>query len=223
MKAILCAPITESSVDAAIRVSNTAKTDLIELRLDYLDEPAAGPEYIQKIRKPVIVTCMPEWEGGRFKDSEKERINILKEACKYAKYVSIELKTKKNLRDSLINEAKEKEVKVIVSHHDYNKTPSNKEIKRTISREKKAGADIAKISYMAREYSDALRVLKALTENRTGIPLIAISMGEKGRITRFMGPLLGSYLTFASVGKGRESAPGQMTVEELKKIFEIIG
>ena len=64
--------------------------------------------------------------------------------------------------------------------------------------------------------------MKALSENKTGIPLIAISMGEKGKITRVLGPLLGSYLTFAAIATGKESAPGQMTVKDLRDIFQII-
>jgi 3-dehydroquinate dehydratase type I len=221
MKAVICAPVTETSLDAAVQVSNSAETDLVELRLDFLRD-YGGLAAIRRIKKPIIATCMPKWEGGRFAGTEKERIAVLKEACRYAKYVSVELKTDKILRGSLIKEARKNKVKVIISHHDYNKTPADKEIKKTIRKEKEAGADVAKISYAANEYGDALRVMRALSENKTGIPVIAISMGEKGRITRVLGPLFGSYLTFAAIAKGKESAPGQMTVKELRDIFRNI-
>ena len=131
MKAVVCAPVTETSIDAAVQVSNSAETDLVELRLDFLGD-CDGLAAIRRIKKPVIVTCMPKWEGGRFAGTEEERIAILKEVCRYAEYVSVELKTNKILRESIIREARKNKVKVIVSHHDFDKTPADKEIKKTI-------------------------------------------------------------------------------------------
>jgi len=67
-----------------------------------------------------------------------------------------------------------------------------------------------------------MRLMGVLPENDVGIPIIAVSMGEYGKISRILGPLLGSYLTFAAPAKGREAAPGQLTVEELHTVFDIL-
>jgi len=84
------------------------------------------------------------------------------------------------------------------------------------------GADIAKVAFQANSYEDVMRLMGVLPENDVGIPVIAVSMGEYGRISRILGPLLGSYLTFAAPAKGQEAAPGQLTVEELHTVFDIL-
>ncbi|MBN2250498.1 MAG: type I 3-dehydroquinate dehydratase [Candidatus Altiarchaeota archaeon] len=220
-KITICVPITEPSIKAAVDAANSTDADIIEVRLDFLRE-SCGMDRLTDIRKPVIATCMPEWEGGLFKGTEKERITILKEAVKYAAYVSIELNTKRGLRDELMEDARCKNVKTIVACHDFRKTPRKEDIIKTLEKEKDAGADIAKIAYHAKDYGDVLKTMQALTESKLGIPVIAVSMGEYGRISRVIGPLFGSYLTFASAGKGKESAPGQLTIDELKQVLGIL-
>ena len=84
------------------------------------------------------------------------------------------------------------------------------------------GADIAKVAFQANDYKDVINLMSVLLENVVGIPIIAVSMGEYGKISRILGPLLGSYLTFASPAKGREAAPGQLTVEELHTVFDML-
>ncbi len=166
---------------------------------------------------------MPLWEGGRFAGTEAERIRVLTEAAGYSDYVSIELRTEKKLRDAFVKDASKKGAKVIVSCHDFEKTPDSKEIGKILKEEESAGADVAKIAFLARDYADVLRTMEPLLDKRRKIPVIAISVGEYGRISRILGPLLGSYMTFASPAKGRESAPGQLSVDELKKVLAIVG
>lgn len=218
---MICAPIIESNLDEMIKVANSNNADLVEIRLDYLSK-FDKPEKLGEIKKPLIVTCMPKWEGGRFKGTEDERISILQDAIKFSDYLSIELRTKEVLRDRIIDKAKERGVKVIVSYHDFERTPDKDEILKILKKEKEANADIAKIAFTPRSYEDVLRTMEVLSENKLEIPIIAISMGELGKISRVLGPLFGSYLTFASVSKEKYSAPGQLTVDELRKIFDIL-
>jgi 3-dehydroquinate dehydratase-1 len=222
---MICAAITESSIDEMVKTANLTDADIVEIRMDYLDLGELCKIKIEKlggIKKPVVATCMPEWEGGRYVGSEDDRISTLTGAFEFSDYVSIELKTREDLRNRIISEAGKSGVKVIVSYHDFEKTPTEEEILDILKKEKEAGADIAKIAFMAGNYGDVLRVMNVLVENKAGIPIIAISMGEFGKISRVLGPLFGSYLTFASTGGGSESAPGQLTVDELKQILEII-
>jgi 3-dehydroquinate dehydratase I len=218
---MICASITEPVLKNMIDAANYSSADIVEIRLDCL-ENHTGVEMLREINKPLIVTCMPSSEGGKFSGPEEERIRILLEGVQYANYVSLELSTKKEFRDRIIYEAKTRDTKVIATYHDHKKTPNVKEIEDILKREKDMGADIAKVAFKANDYGDVLTLMGVLVENDVGIPIIAISMGEYGKISRILGPLLGSYLTFASPAKGQEAAPGQLTVEELHTVFDIL-
>lgn len=210
-----------SKVDSMVKIANSVDSNLVELRLDYLDNFLEIGK-LKKIKKPRISTCMPVWEGGKFKGSENERAEILLSAIEFSNYVTIELRTRKSLRDPLIKKAKERGVKVIVSYHDFNSTPEKKEIMKIIKKEHSAGADIAKVAFMPKNYADVLNAMYALVENKLKIPVIAISMGKIGKISRVIAPALGSYMAYASAGKGKESAEGQLTVKELKEVLKIL-
>jgi len=204
-----------------IEAANFSSADMVEIRLDCL-EKYTGAEKLREINKPLIVTCMPKSEGGKFSGTEEERIEMLFEAVQYADYVSLELSTKKDHRERIIYEARTRDTKVIATYHDYKKTPKIKEITEILKKEKMTGADIAKVAFQANDYKDVMNLMSVLLENDIGIPIIAVSMGEYGKISRILGPLLGSYLTFASPSKGQEAAPGQLTVEELHTVFDIL-
>lgn len=223
---MICAPIVESGIDSMVKTANSVDTELIELRLDYLSD-FTGLEKLGDIKHRKIVTCMPSWEGGRFRGSEAERFEILMKASEFADFISIELNTEGKYRDELVENARNRGVKVIIAYHDFNSTPGAGEIIRILNKEKASGADIAKIAFKANNYRDTLTLMQVLADKNIDkkfrIPIIALSMGRFGRISRILAPLLGSYLTFASVEKGKESAEGQLTVEEVRKILEILG
>ena len=215
---MICAPIIEQDIEMMVKSANSANSDIVELRLDYLDNFAGLEKKIESVNKPKIITCMPKWEGGLFCGTERERAEILLESlksCGSTDYVSIELKTGKDFLNEIMSAAKNKKIKVIISHHDSEKTPEKEEILKILESEKQAGADIAKVAFTPKNYSDVLTVLSVLNNNLK-IPVIAISMGELGKVSRVVGLLMGSYLTFASLEKGRESAGGQMSVDEVR-------
>jgi len=221
---MICASIIEPDIDSMVNIANSIDSDIIELRLDYLSD-FSGLEKLRAIRKEKIVTCMPSWEGGKFEGRERERFEILKRSMEFAEFITIELRAKKKYREDLIERAKEIGVKVIIAYHDFNSTPERREIMRILDRERDSRADIAKVAFMANDYKDVLDLMQVLVDKVDegfGIPIIALSMGKLGRISRVLAPLLGSYLTFASVEKGRESAEGQLTVNELRKILKIL-
>lgn len=217
----ICASIIESSIEEAVEKACKTKADLVEVRLDYVKD-YTGLDRLSEIDKPVISTCMPEWEGGKFIGDEAGRLRLLKQSVKYSDYVTIELKTRKKIRDELIKKASEDNVKVIIAYHDHVKTPQPWKIKEIIRKEEEAGADIGKIAFHARNYWDVVKTMQPLLERHEGIPLITVSMGELGKISRILSPLWGSYLTYGSCGRGLESAPGQLTVDEIRQIFEIL-
>ena len=218
---MICVPIIEPRIDLAVKLANSVDSDLVELRLDYL-QSFENLERVGRINKPKIVTCMPQWEGGHFKGSETERINVLLRAMDSCDLVSIELKTSGELRERILQKSKRNKVKVIISYHDFESTPQREEILEILRKEADVGADIAKVAFMPHDYEDVMNLLYVLVKNDLEIPIIALSMGELGKISRVMAPILGSYLTFASAEKGKESAPGQLSISEVKKVTDIL-
>lgn len=203
-------------------VAEARKTnaDIVEARLDYLNE-SVEIGILSEIKKPLIATCMPAWEGGRFSGTEEERIRILTESLEFASYVTVELAAKPKLRDKLIAEARKRKVAVIVAFHDFKKTPSIAEIRRIVARESRIG-DIAKVAFTANNRRDVAAVLSILAEKKPESKLIAISMGSLGAISRIAGPMLGSYMAYGSLSESKKSAPGQFSVEELTRVFSIL-
>jgi len=135
---MICATITEKIIENMVDTANFSSADLVELRLDCL-EKHTHLEKIGDVSKPVIVTCMPASEGGKFLGSEEDRGGILFETVKYADYVSLELSARKELRDRIIYESRVRDTKVIATYHDYKKTPSVKEIKDILKKRKRWG------------------------------------------------------------------------------------
>lgn len=214
---MICAAICEESVEAMVDTAEKLDCDIVELRLDYLVN-ATDLSLLSELEKPFISTCMPSWEGGKYAGSEEERISILEDSLEFADYATIELATKPALRDVFVEKAKEAGVKVIVAAHDFEKTPSPMEITEIIENEKLAGADVAKIAFTPKTSDDVLATLHPLVSGED-TPLIAISMGDAGRVTRILAPLLGSYLTYGFPDGKAAAAPGQFSIKELKNIL----
>ncbi|ODS35108.1 MAG: type I 3-dehydroquinate dehydratase [Candidatus Altiarchaeales archaeon WOR_SM1_86-2] len=219
---MICIPVIENNVVLMVEKANAADSDLVELRLDYLDS-FENLGAIKNILKPKIATCMPKWEGGNFPGTEDERIEILLDVIDYCDMVTVELNTRKEFLDDVIEKAKDRGVKVIVAYHNFKLTPEKDEILEILRKEKESGADVAKVAFLGKNHLDVLNVLYCLADNDLDIPIIAVSMGELGKITRVMALVFGSYLTYACAEKGKESAPGQLTVEDVKKILKILG
>ena len=194
--------------------------DLIELRVDYIQ--GLQIEHLQelkaKIKKPAIFTCRGKAEGGSFSGAEKQRIAIIQKAIDLKfPYVDIELAA---LRKYKLN--KKKEVKLIVSYHNFQKTPSYDFLEKIISQAYKLGADIAKVAVLANKPEDNKTIFQLILNKKPKQEIIALAMGDKGRITRLLAPLLGGYLTFAAI-EGKTSAPGQIDIKGLKAIYQAMG
>ena len=226
-RALVCVPLTDNSFDDMLfsaRQAEKLAADAVEFRIDFLDP--AGMDDLKDINKledlniKKILTCMPCWEGGKFNGAESTRISMMSSISKFFDYITIELRC---CDLSLFVRSARKQnpcIKVILSYHDFESTPELNTILNIIKLEKKHGADIAKIAFTPCDLEDVLRVMEALVKGRAGIPVIAISMGDAGKISRVIAPVFGSYLTFASLGEGRESAPGQMSIADVRGWLE---
>ena len=226
-KPAICAAISGSTIDEFIDALKEAKgANIIEIRADGLEEPSTKKvrKLLETIRSetklPLILTNRVIDEGGAFSGTEEERIKILEENMELADAVDIELSTEKKRRDELVETAKKKGITVILSSHDFEKTPDKATMIKTIAQEIRAGADIAKIAVTAKTKKDVLRLLKVTQEAAALGNICTISMGEKGKLSRVIAPLFGSCITYASAGK--PTAPGQLSTKEVKTAMEIL-
>jgi len=218
---MIAIPVTaQTNKEAIEQLKETEKkADIVEIRLDYIENPNIK-EIIKNSKKPLIFTNRLFSKGGKKKQLEKERIDKLKEAIRLkADYIDIEYATDESIIKELIKN--KKSTKIIVSYHNFKETPKNlAEIYKKIKSLKPA---IIKITTFADNCNDNLKVFELLTlANKEKISLIAFCMGKKGKISRILATEFGSYLTFCSLKKGKESAPGQISIDEYKKIKEVL-
>jgi 3-dehydroquinate dehydratase I len=211
---LICTPIrneTSSGILESIDKAIIKGADLVELRIDAMKDPDPQEvaSLIEEIPHPLIATNRIKEEGGFYEGSETERTEILLEAAKYADYVDIELRTEDKYRSKIIKASKS----IIISYHNFKKTPSVPELLKIVKSEHELG-DLAKFAVMPSNIQDTLKVLEVLSQVDN---TIGIAMGDLGRYTRVVAPLFGSPITYASLIN--ESAPGQMDIETTKNII----
>ena len=213
-----CASVAEKTPKRLKQTLTKAlkKSDYAEIRFDFLN-PNLVPDALQQIKKDLrkcVCTLRPVSEGGKFSESEKNRISIIKLIAEYNPFLlDVELNTlskNKNLRRYLKNTGTD----ILVSWHNFKQTPSNSALKKKLTQMKKISNNI-KIVTMAKSINDATQVLSLYKNNNT--KLIAFSMGNYGRISRILCMFLGSPYTYVSLGK--PVAPGQFSVDDVKSIF----
>ena len=195
------------------------RSEYVELRLDFL-RPVQVPDAIELVKKDLnrcVCTLRPKTEGGVFAGKENERISIIKLIAEYKPYlIDIELSTL--LKNKKLHEyIKKTKTKILVSWHDFKKTPKQRELIKKMNQMKKMSNNV-KIVTTAKIPDDTVRVLN-LYKKSTKVNLIAFSMGDAGRISRILCLFLGSPYSYVSLGKA--VAPGQFSVDELKKIVSL--
>jgi len=211
----ICAVIVNNNLEAVKEVEPLV--DLFEVRIDLIGD--GWQELVKQLKKPWIATNRTVDEGGNWRGNEARRIEELLQAIELgADMVDVEFRTK-NLKN--IVPLVKRRVKCILSFHDLEKTPPLEEMTEIVNRQLKAGADICKVVTTAKEFEDNLAVLQLISEfpkNR----MVGFAMGQIGQISRILSPLVGGDFTYASIEIGKESAPGQITVKELRQIYKMV-
>ncbi|XRP96767.1 type I 3-dehydroquinate dehydratase [Methanocaldococcus sp. 16A] len=217
---MICLPVVENNVEDAIKTAEKYLeiADIVEFRIDMLKE--VSEDDMEKFTKyPCIITVRADWEGGYWKKSNEERLNLIKKAIECnAKFVDIELKEEKNKELVKFRDEIGSKTKIIISYHDFEKTPSKDTLIDIVEKSLSIG-DIAKFATMANSKEDIINILDVI--NKYPGKIIGIGMGEKGKLTRILGVYFGSILTFASY-KGKSSAPGQVDIDTLKEIWRLM-
>lgn len=196
---------------------------------DSIREKSIG-EIIELLRerlggKLLLVTLRSKGEGGCADPDPEGYYSIISEVIRTGlpDLIDVELSVGDETVRRLIEEAHDAGIAVILSSHDFEGTPERDEIISRLCRMQDLGADITKIAVMPRSSQDVVTLLSAaleMKENLADRPMIAISMGKQGVISRIAAEYFGSAITFASVTGA--SAPGQTDAAELKAILSMI-
>ncbi|NOY63801.1 MAG: type I 3-dehydroquinate dehydratase [Nitrospirae bacterium] len=195
--------------------------DLIELRVDHFSKLSS--EYISEVinktkgfDKHLICTIRSTDEGGATHINDSERLRIFKEVAGLVDMIDIEAASE--IFIDVLNIAKEKDKILIASIHNFDSTPSYRELEDTVLFNKSRGAHIVKIATMPQRREDIFSMTR-LTVTYYRENIVTICMGQMGVITRVFFPFIGSLFTFASVGETK--APGQMDVRRLRELMNL--
>ncbi|CAL0313947.1 unnamed protein product [Lupinus luteus] len=222
---LICVPIMGDSLDTMkidINKAKLAGADLVEIRLDSLKtfNPSQDLNTLIKDRiLPLLITYRPKWEGGMYEGDDNERLDVLRLAMELgADYIDVELQVADQFFDSIRGKTLNK-TKVIVSSHNYQRTPLVEDLGNLVARIQATGADIVKIATTAVEITDVARMFQIMAHSQ--VPFIGLVMGDRGLISRILCAKFGGYLTFGTLESGVVSAPGQPTIKDLLDLYNI--
>ena len=211
---MICLPIVAgSNREALARLAEASAepADLHELRLDLIRERPDVETLVAASPRPVVATCRSEKQGGGFRDGPAERLAVLERAVLAgAAFVDAE--------EDVIGGLRRREgTRVIASWHDFARTPAD--LRELVGRLASLPGDWIKFAVTPADQDDNLRIFDAIAASPK--PAIGIAMGELGLPSRVLGPAYGSRVTFGSLSRGLESAPGQPTAAELAGLYRV--
>ena len=227
---LICLPLVGDTREKVFQEAEdlaALQPDLLEWRIDGYDNAENKEDclsVLKELRKlineiPLIFTCRIDQEGGLKKISREKRLDLIIAAMDLGDVdlVDIELCNDAAFITTVRERAKLTGVRLILSYHNFTETPSEPSIYAKLAEAQTAGADISKVAVMPKNYADVLTLLSATNRARNEIvkgPMVTMSMGPEGAVSRLTGGLFGSDITFA-IGK-QASAPGQIPIRELK-------
>ena len=232
----ICVPIvgvTKEEILEQAKALENVVVDVVEWRVDWFEgvfDLDKVKDVLVDLRKelkelPLLFTFRTSKEGGEKAIEADQYVNLNKEAAStgLVDLVDVEVFTGDDVVKEIVEHAHSMNVKVVASNHDFDKTPSKGDIVSRLRKMQDLGADIPKIAVMPKCKLDVLELLEAtviMNEQYANRPIITMSMAGQGVISRLCGEVFGSCLTFGAVNKA--SAPGQINVEELNKVLNII-
>lgn len=210
-----------------------ADFDILEWRVDHFADVSSIEAVLEAARtirdvmadKPLLFTFRCAKEGGEQALSVEHYIALNRAAVdsSLVDMIDLELFTGDELVKATVEHAHAKNVFVIMSNHDFHKTPAAEEIVQRLRKMQALGADIPKIALMPQNKTDVLTLLSAtleMQERYADRPIITMSMAKTGVISRLSGEVFGSAATFGAVKKA--SAPGQISVTDLRTVLTIL-
>ena len=233
---VICTPLvgrTREEVLAEMAAVLPKQPDIVEWRADFFSGLADTHLVIDTARAlksaakavPLLFTRRAAEEGGERVALSEPRVVELYEAVCAARCVDLvdyELSHPAETFERLRAASRRHEIALIGSYHNFQSTPSVAAMVAKFRDAQARGADVGKVAVMPGSPSDVLALLAATLEasGTLDIPLISMSMGGYGSVSRMVGGVFGSALTFA-VGKA-SSAPGQIPIEELRAVLATV-
>lgn len=233
---LICVPLIGKTLDdvkASARSLATAGADLIEWRVDHFTQVRDAEQVQQALAEiralladiPLLFTFRSKREGGETEISDEAYFALNRQAAVsgLVDLIDIELFNDEAQIRAVIDAAHTAGVKVIMSNHDFHKTPAQEDIIYRLRRMQDLGADLPKIAVMPQSPQDVLTLLSAtltMKEKYATRPIITMSMAKMGGVSRVTGRLFGSAMTFGTVGQA--SAPGQIAITQLREMMDIL-
>ncbi|MCB1081263.1 MAG: type I 3-dehydroquinate dehydratase [Chlamydiia bacterium] len=225
----LTVPIQAKTPEEVVSsIPKQRQVQAIEVWLDQLKRTFQNPEAVtglikqlkKKTKKKLIIVCKNPLEKGKFTGSDKEKADLLIAAAHAgADYIDLGLHTKK--AEILRVREHKRRAKLIISHHNFDKTPPNKTLQSKIDQMKERGADVIKIATMCTSVRDTERLMElALDLKDAKQKHIILGMGEPGIITRIFAKQIGNELNFVSVQS--KTAPGQCDLETMLQFEKVL-
>ncbi|EHU1236044.1 MULTISPECIES: type I 3-dehydroquinate dehydratase [Acinetobacter calcoaceticus/baumannii complex] len=229
-------PITAKTKEQALAqaqvIANTADADLAEFRIDLLSFASDTKQVIalghelKKIlgNKPMIATIRTKNEGGQLEISDADYGKTYQAYLKnpFMDWLDVEMFRDQKVVSEIVQKAHQKKVLVVMSNHDFQKTPSQDEIEKRLLKQDQMGADVLKIAVMPKSKQDVFTLMNATLKvsQQTTKPLLTMSMGQLGTISRVATANMGGSYSFGMIGQA--SAPGQIDVTKLKQILQTV-
>jgi 3-dehydroquinate dehydratase type I len=205
-----------------IEKAENAKADLIEVRLDFLETSCKLSDVSASTKIPLIATNKLKSEKGFISGTESERQQTLLNAAKKGfEYVDVDFSSPKHKES--ISQLKLLGAKPIVSYHKFDGPLNVSVMGKVLDEEIASGASICKIVTTAKQIEDNLPVLSFVSFASSKAKLVCFCMGEQGKVSRLLSPLFGAFFTFASLEVGNETAAGQLSVQEMRAAYALLG
>ena len=206
--------LSSADLDFAIRMGKPP--DLFELRLDRLVRMIDQLEKkVSRLRAPLIITARHPMEGGANRLSPLQRHNLLARFLPRARYVDLELRSAPIFR-SLLQLARKKNVRRIISVHHLKSTPSPGRLRAQARAAKTYGADIFKVATRTDTPVQLTRLIDFATAKDLDVSVSAMGIGKLGAASRVLLACSGSALVYVSLG--RSDVPGQISLEQLRAL-----
>src|SRR6202162_411426 len=218
--AVIGADANEMAEKAELLVRDNS---FVEFRLDYLSKPGLGLPRIKRFLKShpgtvVIATCRRVASGGKFRAPIASQLDLLnKAAAAGCQLVDVELQTATKVKPEPLQKLRTRAA-LILSFHDFRGT---KKLDESLEKMRAYPADFYKIVSTATTLADNVTMIKFLAHEGDRHSLVGMCMGEQGLISRVLDVRAGSVFTFASAVAGEETAPGQVTAQELRNVYRI--
>ena len=229
-------PITAKTKEQAIAqakvIAANQDADLAEFRIDLLEFAADSKQVIalghelKKVlgTKPMIATIRTHNEGGKLTISDADYGKTYQAYLKqsFMDMLDVEMFRDQQVVKNTVKLAHDKKVLIVMSNNDFKQTPSEDEIVKRLLKQDELGADILKIAVMPQSKQDVFTLMNATLKvsQQSKKPLLTMSMGKLGTISRIATANMGGSFSFGMIGEA--SAPGQIDVTQLKQFLKTV-